>query len=818
MFVQVFKNYSKRIMLILCSISLVVALFVFAPYLLHTTSKAQSASFTFTTVGDYGGTGTNFDAVLTTIKNTAPNVHFALGDLSYGELTPESAWADKVKGIVGPTFPFELVTGNHDDDTPAGYNINSYITALPDRTGNVVGAYGKEYYIDYPPAAPLTRFIMVSPDMTLDGTLYSYASGTSHYNWTVSAIDDARAKGIPWVVVGMHENCISVGTKSCSISSGFFNMLINKKVDLILQGHEHLYERSKQLAVNGTTCTAVPTSSYNSNCIADDGADRQYIKGKGSVLIIAGMGGQSLYDVNTTDSETGDFASSMGNNSNPTWGIEKFVVSATQIQASFVRASGGTFTDTFTITSCADCPTPTPAPMTPTPINAPVSVQTTSSSDDGEENITSGTMSLSSSDLELICDTTTTPCSPTSSSRQIAGMRFNGITIPNGATITNAYIEFTAKEAQSETTNLILNGQASDTAGAFTATTKDISNRTKTAASVAWDNLPAWSIGTKYQTPDIKTVIQEIVTRSGWTSGNSLALFITGQGHRTAYAFDGSATNAPRLVITYTTSAISPTTICPTINANAGSVTSSTTLVGGTYRIWSRILAPDTANNSLWLKIDNQCPINVGDVAINPNEWTWLDYRNGDTTNSVTVDIGAGTHTIALYAREDGVRIDKLLLLNDLNCVPANFGDNCDVVATITPSVQPTAMPTDIPTPSIAPTVIPTGIPTNTSIPTDTTKPSVSITSPINGSVVATNSILTISANASDNIGVTKVVFVVNGTTKCTDTTVPYTCNFKVPGNKGAVYAIQANAYDAANNIGQHAITVTSGNVANKSR
>jgi hypothetical protein len=46
-------------------------------------------------------------------------------------------------------------------------------------------------------------------------------------------------------------------------------------------------------------------------------------------------------------------------------------------------------------------------------------------------------------------------------------------------------------------------------------------------------------------------VIQEIVNRPGWASGNSLVLLITGSGTRTAEAYDGDPSGAPLLKVTY---------------------------------------------------------------------------------------------------------------------------------------------------------------------------------------------------------------------------------------------------------------------------
>lgn len=92
----------------------------------------------------------------------------------------------------------------------------------------------------------------------------------------------------------------------------------------------------------------------------------------------------------------------------------------------------------------------------------------------------------------------------------------------------------------------------------------------------------------------------------------------------------------------------------------------------------------------------------------------------------------------------------------------------------------------------------------------DTTAPTVSITSPANNSVVSKNSTVTISANASDNVAVSKVEFYVNNTLKCTDISSPYACSWNVPSGKNT-YTLTAKAYDAINNnTTSQNVTVTS--------
>jgi hypothetical protein len=53
------------------------------------------------------------------------------------------------------------------------------------------------------------------------------------------------------------------------------------------------------------------------------------------------------------------------------------------------------------------------------------------------------------------------------------------------------------------------------------------------------------------RTPNLAGIVQEIVSRPGWASGNAIALFIKGTGRRTAEAFDKSAGSPPSLSVTY---------------------------------------------------------------------------------------------------------------------------------------------------------------------------------------------------------------------------------------------------------------------------
>ncbi len=148
---------------------------------------------------------------------------------------------------------------------------------------------------------------------------------------------------------------------------------------------------------------------------------------------------------------------------------------------------------------------------------------------------------------------------------QTIGLRFQNVKIPQGAIITSAYLDFESDQTNSETTNVTIKGEAADDAVGYIAAANNVTGRTTTGASVAWNAVPAWTNpDQRYQSPNLKAVVQEIVNRTGWCGGNAMAFVLTGSGNRTAKSYDGSSGSAPILKVTYDTSSLTPTQGCTT--------------------------------------------------------------------------------------------------------------------------------------------------------------------------------------------------------------------------------------------------------------
>jgi hypothetical protein len=179
---------------------------------------------------------------------------------------------------------------------------------------------------------------------------------------------------------------------------------------------------------------------------------------------------------------------------------------------------------------------------TATPITLNLAVAT--GNDDAEQGGSS--MDRGGPSLEMVMN---------GSTNQYVGIRFTGVTIPAGAVVTSAYLQFTNAVNNSSVASLVVAAQAADNPAGFGNGNNDISNRPRTAATVAWAPV-AWTTvgaaGVDQRTPDLTAVVQQVVSRAGWASGNALVFIITGSaGTRSATSFNGSSTNQPKLVITY---------------------------------------------------------------------------------------------------------------------------------------------------------------------------------------------------------------------------------------------------------------------------
>ena len=377
-------------------------------------AKASPVAFSFGTGGDHGN-HPDAQGVFEAAGQSGISFFQTNGDMSYLDSptnnisTATTEWCSMVNSKLG-SIPFLALNGNHEEPGHAGVdgdNIDNIISGgcLPKPASmNVVESplttgsagttptnYGREYYYDYPSVNPIARFIAVSADIdTYVGGNYDYSVGSAHYNWVQARIQEAKASGM-WVIVINHTPIMNTGGShggtDYSTVTPLFNLAIDEKVDLFLSGHEHNYERSKQ--IGGASCNYT-FNTYSANCIADANANT-YTAGNGTIAVITGSTGGNyntgdglMIAINTSDPDYQYFATTMGRGSaNETRGFSKFDVTETSITGHFVAGVGqtGGFTDTFTITR-NDTTAPTVSLTTPTTGTVSGSVNMTATASD----------------------------------------------------------------------------------------------------------------------------------------------------------------------------------------------------------------------------------------------------------------------------------------------------------------------------------------------------------------------------------------------------------------------------------------------------
>ncbi len=306
--------------------------------------------FAFAAAGDHGATP-HTAAALSLLDRSDARFYLALGDLDYDETRTDRAWCGYVKNHLprkGRTFPFELVAGNHEQDGGTDGRIRNHARCLPDRLGSMPGPgsrYGAEYAFTYPRRNPLAKVIMISPNLTVDGELHTYRFGSPHRQWLMRQINRARANGIRWVIVGMHYPCITTGTAhDCDAGPMILNLLVRKRVDLVLAGHNHVYERSKQLRLNRSDCRLIRPGRFDPDCVVPGWRDAVYRKGAGTVLVTAGSFGGRETGADPGDSERGYFTSVDGD----AHGFVRYLVRPNRIRGHFVAAAASA-ADSFRI-------------------------------------------------------------------------------------------------------------------------------------------------------------------------------------------------------------------------------------------------------------------------------------------------------------------------------------------------------------------------------------------------------------------------------------------------------------------------------------
>ncbi|MEU6423756.1 purple acid phosphatase family protein [Streptomyces spiralis] len=271
-----------------------------------TTAPDHKQPFTFTAFGDQG---VSYHALAndSLILGQNPAFHLHAGDIAYGDPAGQGKASDTVfdsrtwdqflaqTESVAKSVPWMVSYGNHDMEawySPNGYGGEEARFTLPDNgpdKKNLPGVYSFVY--------GNTAIISLDPnDISFEIPANLGISGGTQTKWFEAQLKKFRAaRDIDFVIVFFHHCAYCTSTAHASeggVRQEWVPLFEKYDVDLVINGHNHQYERTDVIKGNAVT-KKLPIGGT------------AYPETEGVVYVTAGAAGRSLYAFSAPDSYEG---------------------------------------------------------------------------------------------------------------------------------------------------------------------------------------------------------------------------------------------------------------------------------------------------------------------------------------------------------------------------------------------------------------------------------------------------------------------------------------------------------------------------------
>lgn len=249
----------NRFLVIISAVSLAIVITIL--YVVLRPIYVAPSDFNFAAAGDWGCTDDTTDTVNNIIGKN-PELVLGLGDYSYDE-DPADCWLKKVKPI---NDKMKIAIGNHDTE-----KLNIYTNHFDLRDQY----YSFSHYN--------VHFVAISTEI-------AYKPVSSQYEFIENDLSRAASDpNIDWIVVYFHKQMYTSPSNHDDYPTlrSTYHPLFNKYgVDLVLQAHNHNYERTFPIKFNNNS---------PSNPIATTTNTDTYTDPDGQIFATIGTGGVSLY-------------------------------------------------------------------------------------------------------------------------------------------------------------------------------------------------------------------------------------------------------------------------------------------------------------------------------------------------------------------------------------------------------------------------------------------------------------------------------------------------------------------------------------------
>jgi hypothetical protein len=249
----------NRFLVIISAVSLAIVITIL--YVVLRPIYVAPSDFNFAAAGDWGCTDDTTDTVNNIIDKN-PELVLGLGDYSYDE-DHADCWLKKVKSI---NDKMKIAIGNHDME-----KLNIYT--------NHFGLREQYYSFNY----NNVHLVALSTEI-------AYKPFSSQYEFIENDLSRAASDpNIDWIVVYFHKQMYTSPSNHDdypTLRSTYHPLFNEYGVDLVLQAHNHNYERTFPIKYN---------SNSPSNPIATTTNTDTYIDPDGQIFATIGTGGVSLY-------------------------------------------------------------------------------------------------------------------------------------------------------------------------------------------------------------------------------------------------------------------------------------------------------------------------------------------------------------------------------------------------------------------------------------------------------------------------------------------------------------------------------------------
>ncbi|MDX7988703.1 metallophosphoesterase family protein [Xenorhabdus sp. 12] len=233
-------------------------------------------------------------------QKKAPDAEFVIHTGDIVEVSEvEDEWVDLMSQSQNSLLKMSIapVSGNHDE-----YGLNTtdlYLNKFNDHfnvdsAGKIDG--GSYYSFDYNNA----HFIVLNTNDYKNKE--KKALSKEQLKWLENDVKQAREKGAKWVILNYHKPLFSKSYHSLqdedvqNVREDFMKLIDQLDIDLALQGHDHVFSRTKSLKYADKADSFVNAKIDNAQFTYDENNYKKLISPSGTTFVIPNTGGTKAYD------------------------------------------------------------------------------------------------------------------------------------------------------------------------------------------------------------------------------------------------------------------------------------------------------------------------------------------------------------------------------------------------------------------------------------------------------------------------------------------------------------------------------------------